>query len=87
MLGKADVSGRMVKWVVELEQFEISYEPQNAIKALALVDFLQETTRLVKGRVNELYVDGSATKKGPRAGIILVSPDKDELEFAVRFQF
>lgn len=44
-LGRADMSGRLVKWAVELGQFDIQYEPRVAIKAQALADFIQETTR------------------------------------------
>lgn len=38
-------------------------------------------------KVWELYVDGSATRQGAGGGVVLISPEKDELEFAVRFQF
>lgn len=64
ILGKADTSGRLVKWAIELEQFDIHYELQTAIKAHALADFIQETTRDVKEKEWELYIDGSATKQG-----------------------
>lgn len=32
-------------------------------------------------------MDGSVTRQGARAGIVLINPDNDELEFMVRFQF
>lgn len=44
-LGKIDVSGRMVKWAVELGQFDITYASRSMVKAQALADFLQETSR------------------------------------------
>lgn len=44
-LGRVDASGRMMKWAVELGQFEINYEPRVAIKGQALADFQQEATR------------------------------------------
>ncbi|WOH00585.1 hypothetical protein DCAR_0519954 [Daucus carota subsp. sativus] len=37
-------SGRLIKWAVELGEFEIRYKPRVAIKAQALVDFLFECT-------------------------------------------
>ena len=33
-------------WVVELSKFRIIYEQRKAIKALALVDFIVEMTKL-----------------------------------------
>lgn len=87
ILGKADTSGRLVKWPTELGQFDIHYEPRTAIKAQALAEFIQETTRIVEEKEWELYMDGSATKHGAGAGIVLVNPERDELEFAIRTHF
>lgn len=61
ILGKADVSGRMVKWAVEMGQFDISCERRTMINAQA--NFVQETTRAIEEQVWELYMDGSATKQ------------------------
>ncbi|CAA0841581.1 Uncharacterized mitochondrial protein AtMg00860, partial [Striga hermonthica] len=44
-LGRPTVSGRLVKWAVELSEFSIKYEPRRAIKAQALADFIQEGTK------------------------------------------
>ena len=43
-LGKADFSGRMEKWSVELGRFHIEYEPRIAIKGQVLADFIAEFT-------------------------------------------
>lgn len=86
-LGKIDVSGRMVKWEVELGQFDIAYEPRIAVKAQAFIDFLQEITRREEEQSWwKIYVHGSSTKLGAGGGKVLESPKK-ELEYAVRFQF
>lgn len=87
ILGKIDTSGRLVKWAVGLGQFDIHYEPRTAINAQALADFIQETTRMAEEREWKLYMDGSATRYGAGARIVLISPEEDELEFAIKLQY
>ena len=42
MLQKPDVAGRMVRWRVELSEFDVQYEPRGPIKGQAYVDFVAE---------------------------------------------
>lgn len=42
ILQKPDTSGQMVKWTIELEQFNIRYGRCTSIKNQALVDFVAE---------------------------------------------
>ncbi|XP_071926285.1 uncharacterized protein [Coffea arabica] len=42
ILSKPDASGRMVRWAVELSEYDLSYQPRTAIKAQALADFIAE---------------------------------------------
>ncbi|XP_077252348.1 uncharacterized protein LOC143891690 [Tasmannia lanceolata] len=44
VLHKPDTSGRLVKWAVELSEFDIQYMPRPAIKAQVLADFVAECT-------------------------------------------
>lgn len=39
---KPEASGRMLKWAVELGQFDIEYKPRSSIKGQALADFILE---------------------------------------------
>ena len=41
-LHKPEASGRIMKWAVELGQFDIEYKPRTAIKGQALADFILE---------------------------------------------
>ncbi|XP_012850074.1 PREDICTED: uncharacterized protein LOC105969843 [Erythranthe guttata] len=86
-LGKMDVSGRMVKWAVELGQFDIGYEAQAAIKGQVLADFLQGMTQGEESGEWRIFIDGSATQSGSGAGILLVSPEEDKYEYAIRLTF
>ncbi|KAL0373216.1 UNVERIFIED_CONTAM: hypothetical protein Scaly_1003200 [Sesamum calycinum] len=42
--GKPDTLGRLVKWVMELSEYNISYLPRTTIKTQALADFVSEMT-------------------------------------------
>ena len=42
IIHKPDISGRLVNWVVELSQFNLTFVPRTAIKAQALADFVVE---------------------------------------------
>ena len=44
VLHRADISGRMAKWAIELTEFDINYQSRPAIKAQALADFIVECT-------------------------------------------
>ncbi|KAI3458805.1 hypothetical protein Pfo_015468 [Paulownia fortunei] len=88
VLSKLETSGRMVKWAVEMSEYDIDYQPMVAINAQTLADFLQEMTPADEGpRAWLLHVDGSATISSCGAGIVLTSPEGEELEFIVRFEF
>ena len=44
VLRKADLSGRLSKWSVELGRFDIQFQPRTAIKGQILADFIAEFT-------------------------------------------
>lgn len=94
VLAKPETSGRLLKWVVELSQFEITYHPRTTIKGQALADFIVECTgvedipdEILLKEAWKLYVDGSAMDNASGAGIILVTPTKYKFHSALRFKF
>jgi hypothetical protein len=44
ILSSRDIVGRIVKWSVELGEFDLEFCPQQAIKSQILVDFVSEWT-------------------------------------------
>ncbi|XP_016652592.1 PREDICTED: uncharacterized protein LOC107881971 [Prunus mume] len=115
VLQKPETSGRLVKWAIELGEFDIHYKPHQATKGQAVADFIFEFTEphtLASPQIaikptptsNQvhvasngsldltqplwtLYVDGSSNAHGCGAGLVLISPDKVVLEYALRFKF
>ncbi|MCI58160.1 maturase K, partial [Trifolium medium] len=44
LLARPDMTGRMLKWSLELAEFKIHYESRSALKAQVLADFVAEMT-------------------------------------------
>ena len=96
VLHKPEVSGRLMKWAIELSEFDIRYKPKTAIKGLVLADFVMEFApiKLAEPTRSEdnlpiwkLSVDGASNAQGSRAGLILTSPEGIDIEYALRFGF
>ncbi|KAM6543039.1 hypothetical protein CsatB_007486 [Cannabis sativa] len=77
VLAKPETSGRLLKWAMELSQFDIKYKPRTAIKGQALADFILEfpstevaliddkvDTAITNGEAWTLYVDGASNSEG-----------------------
>jgi len=65
VLKKPDVAGRMVKWVVELSEFDIKYEPRGSMKGQIFADFVVELSSETAQNSKDdfrwvLSVDGSS---------------------------
>jgi len=93
VLQKPDVAGRMVRWAVELSEFDIQYEPRGSIKGQVYADFVVELSpggapqEAELGSQWMLSVDGSSNQQGSGAGIVLEGPNGVLIEQALRFTF
>ncbi|XP_074556805.1 uncharacterized protein LOC141812691 [Curcuma longa] len=87
VLTQPEVSGRLIKWTVELGEYDIKYEPRTAVKAQALADFLSEVSREETDEEWRVYVDGASNKQGSGVGVLLISPRGEEVRLAIRLGF
>ncbi|XP_068500838.1 uncharacterized protein [Phaseolus vulgaris] len=92
VLQKPDVAGRMVRWAVELSEFEIQYEARGSIKGQVYADFVAELSlggehEVEAGSQWLLSVDGFSNQQGSGAGIVLEGPNGVLIEQALRFAF
>jgi ribonuclease HI len=99
----SDFSGRISKWGAQLGAYDVRYKPRMAIKGQVLADFIAEfapgdsiltegehrkdTERDLEKKGWVLYVDGAANSRGSGLGIVLISPEGELLEQAVRLGF
>ncbi|XP_057730408.1 uncharacterized protein LOC130945718 [Arachis stenosperma] len=90
VLQKPDLAGRMMTWSIEISQYDIRYEPRQAIKAQAMADFLVEVTGEPTEEASarwKLHMDGASNQTSGGAGIILESPVGVVYEQSIRFEF
>ena len=48
ILSKPELLGHLVKWSIELSEFDLQYRPRLAIKSQILIDFVAECTLLAE---------------------------------------
>ncbi|KAJ8514061.1 hypothetical protein OPV22_004495 [Ensete ventricosum] len=81
----------MLKWSVELGEFDIEYELRKAIKGQVLTDFLSELTPpKIPTNPNPgwtLHIDGSANSERGGVGLVLKDPSGHTYEHALRLGF
>ena len=92
VLQKPNVAGRMVRWAVELSEFDVQYEPIGPIKGQVYADFVVELSSAATHQDGAgfrwvLSVDGSSNQQGSGAGVILEGPNGLLIEQALRFAF
>lgn len=77
-------SSRLIKWTMELSEYEIQYHPCTTIKAQALANFLIEVIGDVKEEVWKIFVDESSMRQGSDVGVWLLSPQGEELSLKLQ---
>ncbi|XP_072081901.1 uncharacterized protein [Arachis hypogaea] len=88
VLHKPELAGQLVKWSVELSEFDIKYEGLSSIKSQFLADFIAEFSALdtAEDYVEwSLYVDGSSNPQGCGAGIIIDDSQNNVIEHSLQF--
>ncbi|GAU10607.1 hypothetical protein TSUD_419680 [Trifolium subterraneum] len=89
LLARPDMVGRMLKWSLELAEFDISFESRKALKAQVLADFVAKMTTSTTSEKNKwtIVVDGSSNSQGSGAGIILENEDGVLIEVSLGLSF
>ncbi|XP_024043085.1 uncharacterized protein LOC112099830 [Citrus clementina] len=100
MLLKSYASGRLVKWFVQLSEFNLTYRPRGAVQAQALANFVLDCTEPSEEVHEEqpveqekpegvwlIMVDGSRSEQGSVAGVVIRSAEGVEVFYAVKFEF
>ena len=88
-----DAAGQISKWALELMGHDIRYIPRTAIKSQALVDFVAEWTEVqlptpdVTHEYWTMYFYRSVMAPNSGAGVVLISPDRSRLRYAIRLHF
>ena len=93
-MNKLKAAGQLIKCAIKLSEFDIKYQPKNAIKSQALIDFTAEFTLshsdldgVEEVKVWVVHVDGSSTLYAGVIGVVLQSPEGDKLKYKVRLQY
>jgi hypothetical protein len=80
MIHNRDANGHIVKWSVELGEFDIEFCPQQEIKSQILADFMSEWKEIQMPPPKEwpehwiMYFDDALNLEGTGAGVLLISP-------------
>ena len=91
ILHKPKSLGRLLKWEIELIEFDIEYQPRIAIKGQLLVDFIVERLEVHnQGGGDEKWVletDDLSRAQGGGAEIILRSSDEPAIAQPIKLDF
>ena len=96
IMHKPETSRRLIKWAIELSEFDMRYKPRTTIKGQILADFIMEFTLAEPAEATQLTpnlpiwrlsMDGAANAQRSGAGLILTSLERIDVEYALKFSF
>jgi ribonuclease HI len=85
--------GRIVKWSVELGEFDLEFCPRQAIKSHILADFVSEWTETQqpppaeKSEHWKMYFDGSLNLQGAGTDVLFILPHGDHLKYVLQIHY
>jgi hypothetical protein len=88
-----DANSRIVKWSVKLGEFKIEFCPRQEIKSQILTDFVSEWTEIQMPPPKErpehwiMYFDGTLNLEGAGAGVLLISPQGQQLKYVLQIHY
>ena len=79
---------KIALWAIELSEFNVQYRPRTAIKGQVITSFIVEFTHREGQGLGEIpqwsiHMNGLSTKQASKAGMVLHSPEGDEVECMV----
>ena len=82
----------MALWAIELSEFDIKYRPHTTDKGQVVTDYIVEFTNGEDKGANEcpqwsIHTDRSSNKQVESVGIVLLSPEGDQIECMVCVNF
>jgi ribonuclease HI len=88
-----DANGRIVKWLVELGEFEIEFCPRQSIKLQILADFVSEWTEIQMPPPKEgpehwiMYFDGALNLERAGAVVLLITTQGEQLKYVLQIHY
>jgi ribonuclease HI len=88
-----DANGHIIKWSVEVGEFDIDFCLRQAIRSKILVDFVSEWTKIQMPPPKErpehwiIYFDGTLNLEGASAGVLLISPQGEQLKYVLHIYY
>lgn len=83
ILHKPDLSGKMLKWAIELSEYGIKYQPKLSIKGQVMANFIAkipQSSQLAESCREGwwiLHVDGASRASGSKVGLLLQTPTRE----------
>ena len=88
-----EVAKRMIRWAIELSQFDIEYHPRTAIKTQALVDFIAEFTSPNEDGLTDkakrwmIQTDSLSAQKREGVEVVIITLNGETLKYGVLLKF